>query len=186
MFVRCACRITRDTERDKMHVHHNQAALCVERDTLPIAHGWQEKARKIRLMPIFHKKTGFQNTSRESCYQARTYTPTRGRMDGWRSFCHGPRVPRCRPTAAGQPTSWLVTQGHFDVPNRAERIWPLTDEPGAAGERPPFRPMTSAGWVNVGRSDSFASLCMQGKHLAGHCITAQAERLRLPGQVIES
>lgn len=49
------------------------------------------------------------------------------------------------PTAAGQPTSWLVTQGHFDVPNRAERIWPLTDEPGAAGERPPFRPMTSAG-----------------------------------------
>ena len=46
MFVRCACRITRDTERDKMHVHHNQAALCVERDTLPIAHGWQEKAWK--------------------------------------------------------------------------------------------------------------------------------------------
>ena len=82
MFVRCACRITRDTERDKMHVHHNQAALCVERDTLPIAHGWQEKARKSRLIPIFHKKTGFQNTSRESCYQARTYTPTREK-NGW-------------------------------------------------------------------------------------------------------
>lgn len=84
------------------------------------------------------------------------------------------------------PRLGLLLRGHFDVPNRAERIWPLTGKPGAAGERPLFRPMTSAGKVNVGRSDSFASLCMQGKHLAGHCRTAHAERLLLPGQVIES
>lgn len=84
------------------------------------------------------------------------------------------------------PRLGLLLKGPFDVPNRAERIWPLTGKPGAAGESPPFRPKSSAGKVNVGRSDSFASLCMQGKHLAGHCITAQAERLRLPGQVIES
>ena len=84
------------------------------------------------------------------------------------------------------PRLGLLLMGQLNVPNRAERIWPLTGEPGAAGESPPFRPMPSAGKMNLGPFDSFASLCMQGKHLAGHCITAQAERLRLPGQVIES
>lgn len=84
------------------------------------------------------------------------------------------------------PRLGLLLMGQLNVPNRAERIWPLTGEPGAAGESPPFRPMPSAGKMNLGPFDSFASLCMQGKHLAGHCRSAHAERLLLPGQVIES
>jgi len=93
-----------------MHIHHNQAALCVERDTLPIAHGWQEKARKSRLMPIFKEKTGFQYTSRESCYRARTYTPTREK-NGWMEVVLSRATSTEVPTAAGQPTSWLVAHG---------------------------------------------------------------------------
>ena len=74
------------------------------------------------------------------------------------------------------PRLGLLLKGPFDVPNRAERIWPLTGKPGAAGESPPFRPKSSAGKVNVGRSDSFASLCMQGKHLACLLYTSPSPR----------
>lgn len=159
----------------------------MERDTLPIAHGWQKKEKERGLMPTSNRKTGLKHKSRESCYRARTHTPTREK-NGWMEVVLSRATSTDVPTDRGRSAHvWAChSRGRWNVPNRTKKIWPLTGEPGAAGERLPFSADRFGRARQIpGPTNPYTSKCMQGKHLAGTCRTAHTERALLPVRVTE-